>query len=1104
MELTKSKRYVVLALFLIATILSVLFFSQVKINYNISDYLDDSTETKISLDIIETEFGTTGNIQVMIEGVTATEAHDVSSKINKIDNVLLVNFDEEDPAYYDKETSTALLAVVVSGDEYSDAANQVLADIKVELDELFGSRINYGGSVVEKSNMRKSIQSEIVIILAIAVVFAIAIMLLMAKSWIEPLVLLFSSGIAVVLNMGSNVIFGEISYITNAVAAILQLALSVDYSIVLLHEYRNQKELCDTKEKAMACAIKKSFSPIVASALTTMAGLVALFFMTMEIGFDIGIVLTKGIAISAITSLTLLPALLLCLDGVMTKIKKRSIEIKSDGICKVAFKAAAPIVALVLVLVIVCGVLQTGNSYLFTDSANPNQAIIDRFGTNNTVVVVYPKLEDEGDMWAKEKELANKLGGYSTASGKPVLLSYTGYSNTVGAVYDVEKAMKTFNISRGDAEFLFALYHEHDSRKMTSSEFIKYTSDFLNNYEEGKEFASESTVKTLETMLLVEKIMEGHYTASELHTISTTGALEGTELSLFQIKQMYGLYLLTHNEFDAGNVIFLDMLDYILSIAGTEETADLMTEKTIADLTEFSGSIYDFKNNMEKQVSKSEFQEFAVIHFDGKVPSFMAKYLAGQIFEGYNKKYNDGRNERVQILKLLEYTVNENALGSAVSGDLKDLVANFTFVYNAIQDRCTYEEFLPLIDAAVLALTGEPREIDTTVEAVQQAYIMYFDGKGAIPNKKLNGREFITFVNDQIVNNHVVKGRIAEDSKNKLLDLATVDAFLCDEERYLYNEMSQKIDKLQSDIKSLDATGTITPSMILNIYARYTIIDGSNNLNDVIAVDLLNFVVSQMDTNEALKDKMTPEHREKISERLEAVKSAEALFISENYGRMLLSIDLPSDSEESTAFVEHLLSTVKEVFGEDAHIAGHMVSTVDLQNSFERDNRIISIVTIIAIFVIIMLIFRSLSLPVILVLVIQGAIWISMSTSLITGPMFFMSYIITTCILMGATIDYGILMSNTYVNARATLDKKEALAVAVKTALPTIFTSGLILTICGFIVGLVASQTSISTVGVLLGKGALVSSLMVTFVLPSVLYLLDGFILKLSVRKKSE
>jgi predicted RND superfamily exporter protein len=118
--------------------------------------------------------------------------------------------------------------------------------------------------------------------------------------------------------------------------------------------------------------------------------------------------------------------------------------------------------------------------------------------------------------------------------------------------------------------------------------------------------------------------------------------------------------------------------------------------------------------------------------------------------------------------------------------------------------------------------------------------------------------------------------------------------------------------------------------------------------------------------------------------------------------------------------------------------------------------------------------------------------------------MFFMSYIVATCILMGATIDYGILMSTNYLHNREHLDKKEALYRAVEAAMPTVFTSGLILTICGLIIGFISSQSAISTVGILLGKGTLVSILMITLVLPSVLYLLDGFILKFSIKKKSK
>lgn len=151
-----------------------------------------------------------------------------------------------------------------------------------------------------------------------------------------------------------------------------------------------------------------------------------------------------------------------------------------------------------------------------------------------------------------------------------------------------------------------------------------------------------------------------------------------------------------------------------------------------------------------------------------------------------------------------------------------------------------------------------------------------------------------------------------------------------------------------------------------------------------------------------------------------------------------------------------------------------------------------------------MVIFRSLSLPVILVATIQGAIFIAMSTQLLGNGIFFMSYIVTTCILMGATIDYGILMSSNYVAYRGLYDGKKALELSVEAAMPTVFTSGLILTVCGFVIHFISSQNSISTVGLLLGIGTLCSVIMITIVLPSVLYILDKFVLCLSLKKRKK
>lgn len=561
----KSKKYVIVALFVLAALLSVWLSDKVAINYNISDYLDESTETKISLNIIEDEFGKTGDVQVMIENIDTESAKDVVDTIKKIPNVLTVNFDEYDTNYY--KDGDALFVVLVDGDEYSDTANAVVEDIRTALDDSFEGKINYGGSVVEKRTMREAIQNEIVFILAIAVCLVIAIMLIMAKSWIEPIILLIASGVAILINMGTNAIFGEISYITNAVAAILQLALSIDYSIVLLHGYRKAKENDVSSEKAMTSAIKDVIKPVSASALTTIAGLLALLFMTMRIGFDIGIVLMKGIIISALTSMTLLPALLLIFEKLMDKTAKRELVLKGKKLCSFAVKGSKAVVPIALALIIACGVLQFGNAYSFTDSKGSNTAIEDVFGSNNSVVVVYPNSNGSFD---KESELADKLLTFKTADGKTVLKNYTAYSNTVRELYDIDMAARKLDISKSDVEMLFAMYHLYNGKvdvKFTTLDFVEYADYLTENDVDVQEFSDEEMEKTLRTLLMIDELMDGEHTAEEFHTLATTGVMEGTELDLFAVKQMYGLYL--YGTLTDSTVNFETMLDYMIASGRT-------------------------------------------------------------------------------------------------------------------------------------------------------------------------------------------------------------------------------------------------------------------------------------------------------------------------------------------------------------------------------------------------------------------------------------------------------------------------------------------------------------------------------------------------------
>ena len=170
------KKYLVIALFVLCAVLSAVTMGRVAINYNLSDYLDDSTQTKISLDLIENEFGMTGDIQVMAENVSQETARDICRSLKGISNVLTVNFDETSENYY--RAATALFTVIVDADDYSDTAAQVAADIKSTLEENFSQEFHLGGAVMEKQDLRSAIENEMVWILGISICLVAAIMLL--------------------------------------------------------------------------------------------------------------------------------------------------------------------------------------------------------------------------------------------------------------------------------------------------------------------------------------------------------------------------------------------------------------------------------------------------------------------------------------------------------------------------------------------------------------------------------------------------------------------------------------------------------------------------------------------------------------------------------------------------------------------------------------------------------------------------------------------------------------------------------------------------------------------------------------------------------------
>ncbi len=1080
------KKIISLCFFGLAIVFSIIFAGKVAINYNLSDYLDDSTETKIALKINEEEFGATGNIQVMVKNVSEDKADEIYDILSDVNHVTTVNFDRYDTNYY--KDSNALYVVLVDGDDYSENAKSVVSDIKTALASY--GEVEYGGTAVEKQSLQTTITNEMVYIMLVAVSLVAGILLLTSQSWIEPIILLLSCGVAILINRGTNFIFGNISYITNSISAILQLALSIDYSIVLLNEYRENKETSENNDEAMKKSIKKVIRPISASSLTTIAGLLALLFMSFHIGFDIGIVLMKGIVISVLTSLTLLPVLILLADKLLTKTKKKVICPKGKIFSGFAVKANKVVFPLAVLLIAGCGYLQTKTPYSFSDSKAANSEIVDQFGENNSIVVLYPNQENSSD---KEKQLIQSLKEYKKADGTFALASYTSYSNTVEEEYDQKKIEQKLEMSTLESSLLlnmYELYQNPDLLKLSFSDFVDYTYTLVEEDEDAKAFMDEDLKETLNRIVKVDDLLDKGLTADEFYR--EISDIDDTDLSLFSVKQMYGLYFYDEKEHKSD---FRTMLNFILLSSQDENMSAFFDANTITQLNSLSTGINAFISKMDQELTKTELKGYMYSNYS----VLLSDEQLNQIYSGYYLSIQKEEKDTIPFLPLMNFMVSSSLITDT---EAVATIEGYSKLYSMIKSSYDYTTYLPALKQIAYALSGAVVEIKVSDEAIQQIYIAYYREMESENYSSINVETFLNYILKTYEENPVVQSQLSLDSKAKITDMLTIKDYMEDKTLYNYHDMYKRMNQLKSEILSSSMASEIDEDKISGPYIKYMEEKKLSSDATIKASDLLNFVKANMDNNTLLSSKMNEEKRNKVKDAEEKIKKANTLLKGENYSRLLLSVNLSNGGEESTKFVDYLKEEVQNTFGTDAHVAGEIISTYDLQKSFDHDNLFITIFTIISIFVIVMLTFRSLSLPTILVSIIQGAVFITMSTQILSSGVFFMSYIVVTCILMGATIDYGILMSNHYIENRKTKDKKESLHLAVEAAMPTIFTSGLILVICGFVISLISSQSSISTVGLLIGIGGICSIAMILFVLPATLYLLDGFVMKLTWNKK--
>lgn len=356
--IVKHKTLILIASFLLL-IPAAIGYIGTRVNYDLLYYLPDGIDTMTGQDILMDDFNAGAFSMVVVEDMDYKNVAELKEKIEGVDHVSKVLWydsfaDIDMPAnmmpdglYEAFNTEDSTLMMVIFDDTSSgDGTMQAIDDIReVTKRQCFVSGIS---AIVTDTKALSERETPIYVVLA--VVISIIVMSLLMDSFIVPLLFILSIGMAIVYNLGSNIVMGEISYVTKALAAVLQLGVTMDYSIFLWHSYEEQRKLCDTKEDAMAKAISATIVSVVGSSITTVAGFIALCFMSFTLGLDLGIVMAKGVLFGVVGCITILPAMILACDKALEKTKHRPLIPEFKKLPKKIIKLAPVFVIIMLAL----------------------------------------------------------------------------------------------------------------------------------------------------------------------------------------------------------------------------------------------------------------------------------------------------------------------------------------------------------------------------------------------------------------------------------------------------------------------------------------------------------------------------------------------------------------------------------------------------------------------------------------------------------------------------------------------------------------------------------------------------------------------------------
>lgn len=1091
----RRTHYILFLATLALTIVAGVLIFHVKVNNDMSKYLPDDSQMKRGLQIITDEFGAStqmsgSDVHVMFEGMRPNEVPGIRTLLS---------------GYPDVRGVTC---------RYNEDSTHTVFDLDVPKrinQKALGKQISnrFGGNCVVETSQDGATPPVSVII--IAAILIMVVLFVMAQSWFEPVIILLTAGLAIILNVGTNVLLGEVSITTNFIGPILQAVLSLDYCIVLLNRYKQEQDDRTDRESSVLAAnnaVKNAAPSILSSAFTTVVGLLMLCFMRLKIGTDMGVVLAKGVVCSLICTFTVMPSLMMLFRRTINKTTKAAYVPSTDRLARFVAAHKLPMAVGAVLLFFASWMFSRHTTIFF--SAEAESQIEKVFPSPNPFVLVY-NTQDEDSVYGLVDKLLEQPGimsviSYPTLMSRPLIPEeMTNHVRSLladfkdmmpeGAVVPAEV------LDMIDPEMVSIVYYMHAKDSVETQLAFPDLARFLHShvasnplFESYLDDRMKAQIESLQSMLDVAPVAEQQSNSNILNnpetqetipellpdtivlTRETIAPLPNNQSPITDIDSLE----IPSLEIDKIPVVpFIARLNELQTSAVTVEmhkltdTAALRLPMSVPEMAVFIGSTY-IQTKLVFSYSPTKARKMTPLEYVHLLVDdlFKRKALAAMISEEQRTLLS----QRAHLMDLAE------ARASLTPADLNILLRAFGI------DGFTDDE--------LMAIAYPPKKTDNQVSVT--------------PLGELNVEQIVNAIADvqhSLHSTDTTRAEIAipvEKPQEPIVDKPRepsredLQAELFTElvfggKTYTPEQMAAKLERLMS-LSNIKAE-SITPSMMSLLYDYYYSVNSRSDTLRLGFEPLLAFLCDTLVFDERLADILPDTIRQQAATVNAQIQDALGQLRKDNHSLLVVLSTLPAESRTTYDFVDTLTALADARLPHEHFYVGESVMYAEMRGGFDHEINIVSLLTIVAIFLIVALTFRSVIVPTILVVTVMTAVYVNVVVAgLFSGQMLYLAYLIVQAILMGATIDYGILFANYYRESRKTMLPVDAVCAAYRGSIRTILTSGLIMVIGPGAMALFVDDLMISNIVGCIAVGAFMAIVLTLTVVPAVLVALDKWV----------